>query len=180
MYTRTIDLKDHESLFKVNKETGELTELSSVLKSLPDNMEVWLPTSSFHKTFDASWKYLTKALTSDELKVVTIMSLMASPNTNSLSPLNEEASLMNLANFFNINKNKIKKILDNLFDIGVFARFEVVKVESPYTKYWILNPYISFKGKLANSDVAKLFNGTQIHIEYLKNARAINKAYYCS
>ena len=180
MYTRTVDLKDHESLFKVNKETGELTELSSVLKTLPDNMEVWLPASSFHKTFDASWRYLSKALTSDELKVVTIMSLMATPNTNSLSPLNEDSSLRNLADFFNINKNKIRNILDKLFEIGVFARFEVAKVESPYTKYWILNPYISFKGKLANSDVAKLFHGTQVHIEYLKNAKIINETHYCS
>ena len=179
MYTRSVKLNDEEALFKLNKETGELVELTTVLNSFPDNMEVWLPNSSFHKTFDAAWKYLTKALTSDELKVVTIMSMLAAPNTNSLSPLNEESSLMNLSSFFGINKNRIRKLLDHLFEIGVFARFEVSKVESPYTKYWILNPYISFKGKLANSDVAKLFHGTRVHLEYVKNSKQINNG-YCS
>ena len=170
MYTRKLSLEDNEFAAKINAETGEITTLRNVLNSLPDNHEIWLPNSSFHKTYEATWKFLIQALKADELKVVTIMSLMASANTNSLSPLNEEASIRNLSEYFGVNKDKINKVLKKLFDIGVFAKFEIVKPDVPYTKYWILNPYISFKGKLVDSDIARLFHGTVIHKEYVKNS----------
>ena len=180
MYIRKLNLKDHEFAAKVNAETGEITTLQTILSSLPDNHEVWLPNSSFHKTYEATWKFLIKELKSDELKVVTIMSLMASANTNSLSPLNEDSSVRNLAEYFGVNKDKINKVLKKLFDIGVFAKFEVVKPDVPYTKYCILNPYISFKGKLVDSDIARLFHGTIIHKEYVKNVSLRNREMTCN
>ena len=178
MYVRKLNLKDNEIAAKVNAETGEITTLKTVLSSLPDNHEVWLPNSSFHKTYEATWNFLIKELKSDELKVVTIMSLMASANTNSLSPLNEELPITSLADYFKLDRSKIKKILNRLFDIGVFAKFEVSKTDVPYTKYWILNPYVSFKGKLVNSDIARLFHGTLIHNEFVKFQNQKRSVYY--
>ena len=73
-----------------------------------------------------------------------------------------------MEDFFGVNRKKLPNIFKKLFDIGVFARFEVATEEEYYKKHWIFNPYISFKGRLISSDIAKLFYGTRIEKEYVK------------
>lgn len=168
MYTRNLKLKDTEVPAKIDLETGEIVEVRNIFNSIPDGKELWLKNEKFSKMFTYSWKYLVKSLNSDELKVLVVMTLMAQPSTNSMPPLNEEVSMLQMEEYFNVSRKKLPSIFKSLFEIGVFARFEVASEDEYYKKYWILNPYISFKGRLVNSDIAKLFYGTRIEKEYAK------------
>lgn len=168
MYTRNLSFRDNEVPAKINLETGELIEIRNTFNSLPDGKEMWLKNEKFSKMFNYSWKYLVKTLGSDEIKVLVVMTLLAQPNTNSMPPLNEEVSMLQMEEYFNVSRKKLPQIFKNLFDIGVFAKFEVATEEEFYKKYWILNPYIAFKGRLINSDISKLFYGTRIEREYIK------------
>ena len=76
--------------------------------------------------------------------------------------------LMKAAREFNIGRNKVSPLFNKLFKLGVYAKFEAYKPDVPYTKYWILNPYLSFSGKLIHSDIARLFIGTIIEKEFNK------------
>jgi hypothetical protein len=51
--------------------------------------------------------------------------------------------------------------------LGVYGKFEIVDMKKGYTKYWLFNPYLSFSGKLINSDIAELFSGTRIASAYI-------------
>ena len=73
-----------------------------------------------------------------------------------------------LEEYFGVSRKKLPGILKNLFDIGVFAKFEVANIDEPYKRYWILNPYVSFKGRLVNSEIAKLFYNTHVERAYAK------------
>lgn len=102
---------------------------------------------------------------------------MAKMNTNSLEPLNDSTTQIMIAQEFNIDHRKSKKIFDKLYNLGVYAKFDIAKVEVTYTKYWILNPYLSFGGKLVESDIANLFIGTQLTNEYYRRASQIAKKF---
>lgn len=68
-----------------------------------------------------------------------------------------------------------QKIRRKFYELGIYGKFDVKRVDVPYTKFWILNPYLCWTGRLADSDIAKLFVGTMIHKKYIelnsKNAR---------
>ena len=168
MYTKTISLKDNESAAKVDKETGDIKIYTSIINSIPIDKELWLKSHTFSKMFTHSWKFLSKKLNSDELKVLVIMVTMANHGTNSMPPLNDSVSMRRLEEHFGIRREKMPKILDNLYRIGCYGKFKVATVEEPYKQYWILNPYISFKGKIIPKDIARLFNGTMVEIEFMK------------
>jgi hypothetical protein len=169
MYKRTITLEDNQSPAKVNRETGEIEELRNIFNSIPDDKELWLKSHTFSKMFTHSWKFLAKKLNSDELKVLVIMVTMAKIGTNSMPPLNDSVSMSRLEEHFGVSRKKMPKILDNLYRIGCYGKFKVATVEEPYKQYWILNPYISFKGRLIPKDIARLFNGTMVEIEFVKS-----------
>ncbi len=167
-YTRTIKYKDWERPVKLDTQTGEYIETRNTFPKTPDDMQRWLDKDPFEKKFIPIAPFLEKELNSDEYKIVGIMSRMCHPINNSLAPLDDDTSLRDLENCFHINKNKLRKILDKLFVLGVFARFDVYKPEVPYTKYWIFNPYISTKSRYININIASLFDGTTIEKEYTK------------
>lgn len=167
-YTRTFKLKDNEIPAKIDLETGEIIEVRNIFNNMPAGKEHWMQNEKFCKMFSYSWKYLTLKLNSDELKVLVIMTLMAQSGTNSLIPLNDEVSLVRLQEMFGIDRHRIQKILKKLFELGVYARFEVSKIDEPYKKYWILNPYVSFKGRLISSGIVELFYGTEVEAAYAK------------
>lgn len=126
------------------------------------------PTAIFQKTYTKSWTFLKRVLNPFEFKVAFELALMAQAYTNSLEPLNDETTINQLANIFGISRNKVTPTLKKLFTLGVYAKFDVVKPDVPYTKYWILNPFLSFTGKTLDSDIAKLFVGTVIEKEFNK------------
>lgn len=122
----------------------------------------------WRKSFDHSWDFLDTVLTDLELRVVSKLCRLAKMNTNSLEPLNDETTQVEIAKTFNLDHRKTKKLFQKLHQLGVYAKFDVVYEHIPYTKYWVLNPYLSFGGKLIQSDIANLFIGTKLTNEYFK------------
>lgn len=170
MYSKTVKLNHNEIVARINVETGELKKETRP-NNLPNDKEIL--SGAFRKNFDGPLNYLQDTLKPLELKVLLKLMLMAKMNTNSLEPLNDKTTIPQLVEYFGVSKNKIKPALDKLFSLGVYGKFDVVKEDLNYTKYWVLNPYLSFQGRLVYSDIANLFKGTKIHslhLEYkLKN-----------
>jgi len=61
---------------------------------------------------------------------------------------------------FNVGKNQVSKYFKNLFDLGVYAQFKIAK--NGEKEFWILSPYISFKGNTAEDSIFTNFEGTKI------------------
>jgi hypothetical protein len=169
-YTTDVSLYHNEIPVALNQETGEIRPIHK-RNNIPDSKEVFEPQGIFKKDYSYSWEFLYETLTPLELRIVMKLSLMAKINTNSLEPLNDSTTQLEIAEIFQIDHRKSRKIFEKLFKLGVYARFEAYKPELPYSKYWILNPYLSFSGKLIGSDIAKLFEGTTLTNEYKKKAK---------
>lgn len=164
-----VKLQHHEVPAKLDMETGSFEEIKKRSDNIPSDKEVWLSEATFTKTYNPSWKFLRAVLTPLEYTVAHTLALMAKANTNSLEPLNDDTTIPELIEVLGVSKNKVRPILNRLFSLGVYARFEVARKDVPYTKFWILNPYLSFFGKLISSDIANLFKGTIIEKEYHKS-----------
>lgn len=111
MYTRNLKLKDHEIPAKINLETGEITKVRNMFNSFPEGKELWLKDEKFSKTFTYSWKFLAKNLSSDEIKVLVVMTLLAQPGTNSMPPLNEEVSMLQMEEYFGVSRKSYLRYL---------------------------------------------------------------------
>jgi hypothetical protein len=51
-------------------------------------------------------------------------------------------------------------VVKKLFELGVFAKFDVVEVDMEYKKYWVFNPYLSFNGRVMETSMKNLFKNT--------------------
>lgn len=173
-----------QKLARVNAETHELEgiyedyELTDLMKK-PNMLELndkRLISSKgdghlFHKSFINSWAFLRREFSSTELSVALTLTLMSKAHTCSLEPLDDTATVRELSSIFNIGVNKVNVVLKKLHDYGVFGKFDVCLADKPYTRYWILNPFLSFNGTVIDSVIVKLFKGT--HVE-----RAFNDPNY--
>lgn len=164
-YTKKVKLEDNEQLYKVDCSTGELKEVKS---NSSNNLGKTLfnADSRFTKNYDRVWLYLVDNLSLVELKIATKMSIMSEHTTNSLSPLDDKTNIRDLAKYFGIGVNSVRKAFDNLFKLGVYASFEYSHYKRGIVKEWIFNPYISFKGRLIQSDIKELFSNTYIAREF--------------
>ena len=168
-YEKMVQLSHNEIPAKINIETGELVEVRYKKSTIPSGKELWQPKSPFTKHYVMGNKvidWLETILTDQEMKVLWKMTRMIKFETNSLEPLNDDFGINQIAKEFNISRNRVSPIFKKLYDLGVYANFDVKKVNVPYTKYWILNPYICFSGRLIASDIAKLFEGTAIEMKF--------------
>jgi predicted transcriptional regulator len=86
---------------------------------------------------------------------------MTEYGTNSLAPLDDKASYDMLAERFSISKGVVKTAFKNLMDIGVYATFKYGHYKRGVVEEWVFNPFISFKGKLIDSDLKNLFLNTK-------------------
>lgn len=168
-YNQSITLADNEIPATINQATGEVKPVNKRKNNIPKGKEIFEPEGKFIKAYGKSWSYLQKQLTPLQFSVAFQLALMAKMNTNTLEPLNDETTSIELSEKFNIDRRNSKKLFKRLFELGVYARFEAAKPDVPYTKYWILNPYLSFSGKVLDSDIARLFHGTMIHKNYIKD-----------
>jgi hypothetical protein len=166
MYEISLKLNHDEKASKVNINTGEITILEKKPNNIPANKEVFEPKALFKKDYTKSWIYLKSKLSAFEFSVAFELALLAKANTNSLEPLNDDTTVQQLVERFSISRNKVKPLFNKLWKLGVYGKFEVYDATKPYTKYWILNPYLSFSGKLINSDIASLFRGTEIALNF--------------
>lgn len=170
MYEKTFKLKDNEVPAKVNTETGEITELKSRPNNLPNNKEKFDYDEAWTKSYERSWSFLLDNLKPHEIKIALKMSTMTEYSTNSLVPLDDDAQLNFLSETFNVGKNQIKKSLTRLMDIGVYASFRYGHYKRGIVTEWVFNPFISFKGKLVDSDLKNLFANTPVGKHFLKES----------
>lgn len=166
MYTQTVTLEDNERAASINQDTGEVKVKGSKHKPLPIGVEVFLPSEPFKKIYSSTWIFLETVLTDKELIVVHRLAQKAQYETNALIPLNDDMPNSLISEELGISINRVTKTLKKLYDLGVYAKFEIVTIDRPYTKYWILNPYLSFSGKLIKSDIALLFKDTIVARQY--------------
>lgn len=162
MYERTIKLNDNELPAKINKETGEVIEVKKRPNNIPDNREKFDHDASFTKSYEKSWAYLVDNLKSHELKIALKMSTMTEYSTNSLAPLDDTVQLNHLAEMFGVGINQVKKAFKRLMDIGVYGSFRYGHYKRGIVTEWVFNPFISFKGKLVDSDLKNLFLETPV------------------
>jgi hypothetical protein len=162
-YSTELKLNHNELPAKVNVETGEVKVVNSQRKNnVPEGKEVFEPKALFKKDYGNSWNYLNRVLTPIEYKAAHTLAIMAKANTNSLEPLNDDTTISELMEILNVSKNKVRPILDKLFELGVYGKFEVYNVDKGYSKFWIFNPYLSFSGKIIPSDIVNLFKSTHV------------------
>lgn len=161
-YTRTIELKHNEELIKLDKETGEITELPIKPRTYKEDSESirFQPNFTYQITNTLAWELLRTQTTKAEFVVAHQLGLMAKAFTNSLSPLNDCSTSKELANLFKVSVNTINSICKKLFELGVYGKFEVSEQNKEFKKYWIFNPYLSFNGKFTNKNVIGLFSNT--------------------
>jgi hypothetical protein len=166
-YETTVKVQPHEVVMTLDPITGELKEHTIKRRNnLPQGKQPMNKKALFKKDYENSWNFLWKVLTPVEYKIAHRLANMSEINTNSLKPLDDTTSKIQLSKEFNIHRNHIGRIFKKLFDLGVYGRFEVAKPHLPHGKYWIVNPYLSFAGKLIHSDVANLFKDTIIHMAF--------------
>lgn len=161
-YNRGIALNHEEQLCKFNHNTGELKEIKLPHNNIPEGKSIH-KMKDFFKMNSQLMNRLKHSglLTMEEIGVITYMSTMAEWNTNSLKPLNNDTSTRMLSEIFLINRNKVSKVLDKLFKLGVYMQVKIHKDD--IIDYWILNPNISWKGTLANDSLFYHFEGTAIN-----------------
>lgn len=168
-YVEEVKLLHNELPAKVNQETGEITIVKKKGRPksiVPQGKEIWLPNGTFQKHFPQSWKWLRENTTDNEFKAAYALAQLAKAYTNSLEPLNDTTIIPELVKVTGVSKNLVGIVLHKLWKLGVYAKFEVYDYTKPYTKFWILNPYLSFNGKLIDSDIASLFKNTYVALAY--------------
>lgn len=161
-YEQVYKLKHNEAPAKINRETGEVIELRKPnhKRDESDDRVLFEPNASFSKSYTKSWTYLNKVLKPHEFKSAYTLALKAKAFTNSLEPLNDSTVVTILVEELGVGKNQVKAVLQRLFDLGVYGKFEVADPNKEYTKFWILNPYLSFNGKVISQSIADLFKNT--------------------
>lgn len=156
-YTQTVKLRDDESLAKIQVSTGEIIEVPKKVRAIPEG-KIKMRYEAFHLTNDRAMELLWTLVSPEEYAIVGRMATMADFRTNNLKPLNDETSIRELSRVFNINKARVGPMLKRLFDLGVYANVKVVN--GTMCEYWVLNPYISFKGQFVDESLASHFNRT--------------------
>ena len=158
-YEQVLNLKHHEKAAKINTETGQITELPKRMNNIPKGKRL-VNQKNFSKVNLDVIPLLKNKLSNIELGIVFQMIGLAEYNTNSLKPLNNDTTVRELSEKFGIGINQVKKNFKNLFDLGVYAQLSIAREDG--NEFWILNPYISFKGKTAEDSLFDNFSNTQI------------------
>ena len=167
MYTKELRLAHHELPAKYDLKTEKYTKLGNRPNNLPEGKALFgVEEVGWTKHFNASWEFLDEVLTDLEFKIVNRMCRMAKMNTNSLQPLDDSTTIIELSETFGLDRRRTKKTFDKLFNLGIYGKFEVVDEDKGYTKYWVLNPYLSFSVKLIDEGITTLFEGTRLTKEY--------------
>lgn len=159
-YKQTIELNNNESLAKVNNETGEVTTFQSNKRKLPEGKSK-LDYDNFSIINNNMLKVLFKECSASEIKVILHMIYLSEFNSNSLNPLNNETSHRELGKIFDLDHKTIKTIFTSLKTLGVYLQLNITEVDG-VKEYWVLNPYISWKGKLKSDSLFLIFANTKI------------------
>lgn len=162
MYKREIKLENYEVPAKINKKTGEVKEVRYRANNIPDGKSR-LDYRKYHISNDLFATRVQNVFTYEEIGIVSYMSSIAEINTNSLKPLTNETSAVELSERFGIDRRKVKKIFDKLFHWGVYLQITYYSyLEDAKVTYWVLNPFISWKGNLKDDSLFTHFYDTNL------------------
>jgi len=161
-YTKEVKLKHDEVAAKINTRTGEVIEVKQRPNNLPEGKSK-LDYKKYHITNDLFATRVKGIFSYEEIGIVTYMSSIAEINTNSLKPLTNETSAVILGEKFGIDRKKVKKIFDKLFNWGVYLQLTYYSYsEDAKVTYWVLNPFISWKGNLKDDSIYTHFKDTNL------------------
>lgn len=164
-YIQKVKLNHNEIPAKINLETGEVIGITN-----KKNQDLQLVKFNFggmfKKDYNNSWKFLLRELSPLEISAVNYLCSLAKMNTGSLEPLNDSSTVRELHIHLNVGVNKVNAVLKKLFLYGVYGKFEVYNPDKPYSKYWIINPFLSFAGDLIDQEIINLFKHTYIAKAY--------------
>lgn len=156
----TVRLRESEVLYKADPDTGEMTEVRGKTKSHLPEGKMLLEYRSFYKGNVKAWEFLRTMLTTEEMGVVSIMAARAEYGNNSLVPLSDESSARELERELGVNKSRVKRILEKLYGLGVYAHVRVAN--GKVSEYWVLNPYIAWKGRVTDVALISFFRDTLV------------------
>jgi hypothetical protein len=163
-YEKTIKLKHHERPAIIDTSTGEIIEVEDKTSIRSNNIPDGKSKLDYKEfgilNLDLTRK-LKKYFNETEIYVIFEMINRTEFNTNSLKPLNNDLSIRTLSEEFNVNRSKLPKVLKRLFDMGVYAQLKISE-NSETKEYWILNPYIFWRGRLKNDSCFEYFKNTDI------------------
>lgn len=164
-YDLSVPMLDNEVLQKLNKETGEVEDIELPVANKQtgkhSDLMIFEPDGLFVKEYSPGWDWLYLHTTALEYKVAGYLSHRAHPVTNSLKPLSDGTTQRELAAILRISLGKVSVTINRLFELGVFGKFEV-HADKEYKKYWLFNPYLTFRGKYLHQSVWELFKDTNI------------------
>jgi hypothetical protein len=167
MYKKEISFRDHEIPAKVDTITGEVLTIPRRINNIPEGKEKFDYDAAFTKSYERSWLFLVDNLKSHELKIAIKMANMTEYSTNSLAPLDDSVQLKELSEMFGVGINQVKQTFKRLMDVGVYASFRYGHYKRGIVTEWVFNPFVSFKGKLIDSDLKNLFIETPVARHFL-------------
>ena len=119
----------------------------------------------FTQNFNNSWSFLLREFTETEMKVTLALSLLAHRSNNSLDPLSDKTTIEILTKVLNISKNTVTPIMEKLKHYGVYGTINITGRDGKLI-FWTLNPFLSYRGRVIDKYVAKMFQTTHIGYAY--------------
>jgi len=159
-YTKLLELHHHQSAAIKDEITGDVTVFKKGNGKIPQGKEL-VDNYIYKRYYSDAWQYLDGTLSALEFNVANRMAYKAHVHTNSLVPLNDNSTVLELSESLGVGKNSVIAICKKLFEKGVYARFAVHEHET-YKHYWIFNPYLAFNGRLIDTSMKNLFYNTTI------------------
>lgn len=156
MYEKIVTLKDDEVVNIVNKNTGEERLLDG-----QGNPDFRVINQKFNKQSSAAWRLLHRQTTAAEFKVAGYMATLVNGPSNIIRPLCDELSYRQIGEILGVSHNRVKKMLDKLFKLGVYGRFEYYDEHEEHKKFWVFNPYLTRNGKGVLKETDSIFRGSQ-------------------
>ena len=105
-------------------ETKEFSKVPNKKNNIPKDMQTFgITEKGWKKSFDHSWDYLDTVLSDLEMRVVLKLCRMAEMNTNSLKPLSDETTQIEISETFNIDRRKAKIMFEKLYNYSTEKEF---------------------------------------------------------
>lgn len=160
MYTTNLRLKHNEIPAKVDIDTGEVLTINRRPNNFPDGKSK-LDYEEFGMINIKMLRVLREECSRTEISIIMHMVDLSEFGTNSLRPLNDETSYRELGKVFDLDHKTIKDIFVKLKYLGVYLQLNITEVDGA-KEYWVLNPYISWKGRLKTDSLFITFANTRI------------------
>lgn len=154
-----IGIEHNQSIALINEESGEVSQIKISKPRKNKDLEPAPSLEVFQKHYTNAWKLLITQLSDKEFIVAYKLGIMAKAYTNSIEPLNDDTTALELSSVLSVDRRYVHKITDKLFRLGVIAKFECYN-GSIHSRYWIFNPFLMFNGKMIQKDIPNLFIDT--------------------